>query len=188
VVAAGPGLPGADAEAGAVAALHRAAPLQGPAATVDAVTAALDGAGVVHLAAHGRVHPSNPLFTSLTFADGPLTVYDVERLQRPPRVVVLAACDVGRSTVRAGDELIGLSATFLALGTSQVVASVVPIPDAETVPLMVAFHRRLAAGTPTVPALAAAQAELGAGAPEAMAAAAGFVSIGRAPATGEFVN
>jgi tetratricopeptide (TPR) repeat protein len=188
VVAAGPGLPGADAEAGAVAALHRAVPLQGPAATVDAVTAALDGAGVVHLAAHGRVHPSNPLFTSLTFADGPLTVYDVERLQRPPRVVVLAACDVGRSTVRAGDELIGLSATFLALGTSQVVASVVPIPDAETVPLMVAFHRRLAAGTPTVPALAAAQAELGAGAPEAMAAAAGFVSIGRALATGEFVN
>jgi CHAT domain-containing protein len=68
------------------------------------------------------------------------------------------------------------------------VASVIPVPDAETVPLMVAFHRRLAAGTPTVPALAAAQAELGSGAPEAMAAAAGFVSIGRAPATGEFVN
>jgi tetratricopeptide (TPR) repeat protein len=188
VVAAGPGLPGAEREAAAVAALHRVTPRQGLAATVDAVAAALDGAGVVHLAAHGRVHPSNPLFTSLTFADGPLTVYDVERLRQPPQVVVLAACDVGRSAVQAGDELIGLSATFLALGTSQVVASVIPVPDAETVPLMVAFHRRLAAGTPTVPALAAAQAELGAGAPGAMAAAAGFVSIGRAPATGEFVN
>jgi CHAT domain-containing protein len=188
VVAAGPGLPGAEREAAAVAALHRVTARQGPAAMVDAVAAALDGAGVVHLAAHGRVHPSNPLFTSLTLADGPLTVYDVERLRRPPRVVVLAACDVGRSAVQAGDELIGLSATFLALGTSQVVASVIPVPDAETVPLMVAFHRRLAAGVPTVPALAAAQAELGAGEPEAMAAAAGFVSIGRAPATGEFVK
>ena len=188
VVAAGPGLPGAEREAAAVAALHRVTPRQGLAATVDAVAAALDGAGIVHLAAHGRVHPSNPLFTSLTFTDGPLTVYDVECLRQPPQVVVLAACDVGRSAVQAGDELIGLSATFLALGTSQVVASVIPVPDAETVPLMVAFHRRLAAGTPTVPALAAAQAELGAGAPEAMAAAAGFVSIGRAPATGEFVN
>jgi CHAT domain-containing protein len=103
-------------------------------------------------------------------------------VRRPPEVVVLAACDVGRSAVRAGDELIGLSATFLALGTSQVVASVVPVPDAETVPLMVAFHRRLAAGTPTVPALAAAQAELGHREPETMAAAAGFVTIGRAPA------
>jgi CHAT domain-containing protein/tetratricopeptide (TPR) repeat protein len=188
VVAAGPGLPGAQREAAAVAALHRVTPRLGPAATVEAVAAALDGAGVVHLAAHGRVHPSNPLFTSLTFADGPLTVYDVERLRQPPRVVVLAACDVGRSAVQAGDELIGLSATFLALGTSQVVASVVPVPDAETVPLMVAFHRRLAAGTPTVPALAAAQAELGYGEPDAMAAAAGFVSIGTAPATGEPVK
>jgi tetratricopeptide (TPR) repeat protein len=188
MVAAGPGLPGADAEAAAVAALHRVSPRQGPAATVDAVATGLDGAGVAHLAAHGRVHPNNPLFTSLTFADGPLTVYDVERLRHPPRVVVLAACDVGRSTVRAGDELMGLSAAFLALGTSQVVASVVPIPDAETVPLMVALHRRLAAGMPTVPALAAAQAELGSGAPEAMAAAAGFVSIGRAPATGELIK
>ena len=185
MVAAGPGLPGAAQEAAAVAALHRVTPRLGPAATVEAVAAALDGAGVAHLAAHGRVHPSNPLFTSLTFADGPLTVYDVERLRRPPRVVVLAACDVGRSAVQAGDELIGLSATFLALGTSQVVASVVPVPDAETVPLMVAFHRRLAAGTPTVPALAAAQTELGYGEPDAMAAAAGFISIGTAPATGE---
>jgi CHAT domain-containing protein len=147
------------------------------------VASALDGAGVAHLAAHGRVHPSNPLFTSLTFADGPLTVYDVERLRQPPTVVVLAACDVGRSAVRAGDELMGLSAAFLALGTRQVVASVVPVPDAETVPLMVAFHRRVAKGTATVPALAAAQAELGAGVPEAMAASAGFVSIGRAPTT-----
>jgi CHAT domain-containing protein len=88
---------------------------------------------------------------------------------------------VGRSAVRAGDEVMGLSATFLALGTSQVVASVVPVPDAETVPLMVAFHRRLAAGTPTVPALAAAQAEAGHGEAESMAAAAGFISIGTAP-------
>jgi CHAT domain-containing protein len=181
VVAAGPGLPGAEREAAAVADLHRVTPLLHGAAAVDAVAAALDGASVAHLSAHGRIHPSNPLFTSLTFADGPLTVYDVERLRRPPRVVVLAACDVGRSAVRAGDEVMGLSATFLALGTSQVVASVVPVPDAETVPLMVAFHRRLAAGTPTVPALAAAQAEAGHGDAESMAAAAGFISIGTAP-------
>jgi tetratricopeptide (TPR) repeat protein len=183
LAAAGPGLPGAEREAVAVAALHRVTPLLGPAAAVDTVAAGLDGAAVAHLAAHGRIHPNNPLFTSLTFADGPLTVYDVERLRRPPRVVVLAACDVGRSAVRAGDEVMGLSATFLALGTSQVVASVVPVPDAETVPLMVAFHRRLAAGTPAVPALAAAQAELGHCEAETMAAAAGFVSIGTTPAT-----
>jgi CHAT domain-containing protein len=181
VVASGPGLPGAEREAAAVAALHQVAPLLSGAATVDSVAAGLDGARVAHLAAHGRIHPSNPLFTSLTFADGPLTVYDVEQLRRPPEVVVLAACDVGRSAAHAGGELMSLSAAFLALGTRQVVASVVPVPDAETVPLMVAFHRRLAAGTPTVPALAAAQAELGRGDPAAMAAAVRFISIGTAP-------
>ena len=182
LVAAGPGLPGADTEAAAIAALHQVSALAGAAATVEAVTASLDGARLAHLAAHGRVHPDNPLFTSLTFADGPLTVYDVERLRQAPQLVVLAACDVGRSAVRAGDELLGLSATFLALGTRHVIASVVPVPDAETAPLMIAFHRLLATGVPATPALAQAQTQLGLSHPAAIAAAAGFVSIGTCPA------
>ena len=178
VVAAGPGLPGAETEAVAVAALHKATALLGAEATVGAVTTGLDGASLAHLAAHGRIHPNNPLFTSLTFADGPLTVYDIEQLHQAPQVVVLAACDVGRSAVPAGDELMGLSATFLALGTRYVIASVVPVPDAETAPLMIAFHQLLAAGEPATPALAQAQRHLGSDHPSAMAAAAGFVSIG----------
>ncbi len=178
LVVAGPGLPGADTEAAAVAAVHQVAALTGTAATVAAVTARLDGARLAHLAAHGHIHPNNPLFTSLALADGPLTVYDVERLRQPPQLVVLAACDVGRLTVRPGDELLGLSAAFLALGTEHVIASVVPVPDAETAPLMVAFHRLLAAGVPAATALAQAQAQLSHGHPAAVAAAAGFVSIG----------
>ena len=85
LVAAGPGLPGAEREAAAVAALHGVRPLLGGTATVDSVAAGLDGARVAHLAAHGRVHPSNPLFTSLTFTDGPFTVYDVEQCGGRPR-------------------------------------------------------------------------------------------------------
>ncbi len=178
MVAAGPGLPGADAEAAVIAALHQVTALAGEGATVEAVTTELDGARLAHLAAHGHIHPNNPLFTSLTFADGPLTVYDLKRLRRAPQLVVLAACDVGRSAVRAGDELLGLSATFLALGTRGIIASVVPIPDAETAPLMIAFHRLLAAGKPATPALAQAQEQVSSTHPAAMAAAAGFVSIG----------
>ena len=112
VVAAGPGLPGAETEALAVAALHKVTALVGAAATVEAVATGLDGSSLAHLAAHGRIHSDNPLFTSLTFADGPLTVYDIEQLHQAPQVVILAACDVGRSAVKAGDELMGLSATF----------------------------------------------------------------------------
>jgi CHAT domain-containing protein len=176
-VAVGPGLPTGRTEAEAVAAIHGTKPLVDAAATVEAVTAALGTASVMHLAAHGRFHVQNPLFSSLMLADGPLTVYDLERLDRVPTMVVLAACDSGRSVVCAGDELLGMSASFLAHGAQQLVASVVPVPDAETGPLMVEFHRLLVAGLPAPEALARAQQEV-TGDEAVIAAAAGFVCIG----------
>ena len=51
-------------------------------ATVEAAMAALDGAGLAHVAAHGHFRADSPLFSSLELADGPLTVHDLERLQR----------------------------------------------------------------------------------------------------------
>ena len=177
-VIAGPRLPGALAEAGQVAAVHGTQPVVGPAATVDAVLAALTTATVAHVAAHGRLHADNPLFSDLLLADGPLVVYDLERLATAPHTVVLAACDGGRSVVHAGDELLGLSSAFIALGAAQLVGSVIPVPDAETAPLMVLLHRRLAAGDPPASALAAAQHELRGDDPAALAAAAGFICLG----------
>jgi hypothetical protein len=178
VVAAGPGLAGAREEAAAIAEIHGCAPLLDDAATADAVLAALPAADLAHLAAHGRLVPDNPLFSSLRFADGPVVVHDLERLRTVPRTVVLAACDGGRSVVHTGDELLGLAATFLACGSAQLVASVLPIPDAETAPLMVALHRRLVAGEPCATALADAQQAMRDAGPAALAAAAGFVCLG----------
>ena len=177
VAIAGPGLPGAVEEAAAVAALYGITPIAGPGATVRVASAALAGAEVAHLATHGRVHPEHPLLSALTLADGPLTAYDLERLDPVPRLVVLAGCDTGRPTVRAGDELLGLSASLIARGTVQVIASVVPVPDALTAPLMTALHRGLLAGHPAAQALANAQARLDEAEPHD-AVAAGFVSIG----------
>jgi tetratricopeptide (TPR) repeat protein len=177
-VAAGPGLPGARDEAEAVAAIHGTTALQGAATTVQAVTAALHRADLVHLAAHGRVRADNPLFSSLRLADGPLTLFDLERLDRVAPTVVLAACDSGRPVVFTGDELLGFSATLLSLGTQQLIGSVVPVPDVETAPLMIAFHQRLAAGHDAASALSQAQQQLAADEGRTMAAAAGFICIG----------
>jgi tetratricopeptide (TPR) repeat protein len=177
-VVAGPNLSGAHAEAVAVAAIHATEALTGPAATVAATMAALDGARLAHLATHGSVHPDNPLFSALMLADGPLTAYDLERLPRLPQVVILASCDSGRLVVRAGDELLGLAATLLSHGARQIVASVVPVPDVETASLMVELHRSLAAGTPPAAALATVQANALDDAGPAAAAAAGFVCLG----------
>jgi tetratricopeptide (TPR) repeat protein len=187
-VAAGPRLPGAREEAQAVAAVHGTTALLDGAATADKVLAALGSAGLVHLAAHGRLSADNPLFSELLLADGPLVVYDLEQLPHVPHTVVLAACDSGRSVVRTGDELLGLSAAFIARGAAQLVASVVPIPDAQTAPLMVAFHQRLARGESPAVALAAAQRQITGGDTggdtAALAAAAGFVCLGAGMLTG----
>lgn len=176
-VVAGPGLPGADFEASAVAAIHGTAALRGPAATASAVTAALDGAAMVHMAAHGRLSAQNPLFSSLLLADGPLFVHDLEHLTHAPHTVILAACDSGRSIVPIGDELLGLSATFLARGTVQLIASMLPLPDLETADLMIELHRRMALGEPPAVALANAQTRTQPTA-AALVAAAGFVCLG----------
>ena len=176
VVVAGPGLPGAKQEAAAIARMYGASALSGPDATVGAVLAELTGADVAHLAAHGRVHPEHPLFSSLQLTDGPLTGYDLEQLRPVPRLVVLAGCNTGRHAVLAGEELLGLTATLLARGARQVIATVVPIPDTDTAPVMTAFHEQLLAGRSAASALARAQAGVGGGG--AQTAAAGFVCIG----------
>jgi hypothetical protein len=178
VVAAGPALPGADAEARAVAAVHHVAPLLAADATAERVLRSIDGAGTVHLAAHGRLVPHNPLFSELLLADGPLFAYDIERLAQAPHTVVLAACESGRSVVCAGDELLGLGAMFLARGSSRLVASPLPVPDAETAPLMTALHRDVVAGRPVAEALARAQQAVRGNGDATDVAAGSFVCVG----------
>jgi tetratricopeptide (TPR) repeat protein len=180
-LAAGPELVGARSEARRVATLYGTTALVDGDATTAAVLSSMDGADLVHLAAHGKLAAEHPLFSYLLLADGPLYAYDLERLPIAPSTVVLAACDAGRSVVYAGDELLGLGAAFMARGTRQLIASVLPVPDAATAPLMVAMHRLLAKGVAPAEALAAAQVCVAAeGDPVTTAAAAGFVCLGSA--------
>jgi tetratricopeptide (TPR) repeat protein len=159
LVVAGPRLAGAEHEAATIGSLYPSAQvLSGPGAEVAAVLAALEGAGIAHIAAHASFRADNGLWSSLELADGRLTVYELEQLRRPPQVVVLSACQSGLSAVRPGDEVMGLVAALLTLGARSVVASVVPVEDRASEGLMVAFHRRLLAGDPPAVALAGAQA------------------------------
>ena len=153
---AGPGLAHAEAEVAAVRARHPSAlVLTGAAATADAVRTALDGAATAHLAVHGTFQPGNALFSSLRLADGPLVAYDLEHLARPPRLMILSACDAGRADVRAGEAVMGLVTGALSYGTGTVVAGLTPVGDAATRSLMTAFHGHLARGLPPAEALAA---------------------------------
>ena len=155
VVAAGPDVPLADVEAEHVAACHQESRiLAGRAATVASVEEAMLGADVAHLVCHGRFSSQNPMFSSLLLADGPMFVYDLERLAPAPGVVVLSACHAGSHATPVGREILGLTASLLARGPRSVVAATVPIPDAlSTVGLMTQLHTSLAAGAGAAAAL-----------------------------------
>ena len=91
--------------------------------------AALDGAWLAHIAAHGRFRADSPLFSSLRMHDGPLTVYDFEQLRRAPYRLILSSCDSGLQAPAGADELLGLVSSLLPLGTAGIVAGVVPLND-----------------------------------------------------------
>jgi CHAT domain-containing protein len=157
VLVAGPDLQHALPEVSQIAAGYPGShPLVAAAATVDATLRALDGAPLAHLAAHGHHDRENVLFSRLDLADGPLMAYDVQRLSQAPRHVVLSACDVGRTVVRPGDEILGFTAALLHLGTATVISSVSRVDDETALALMTAYHRALSAGFRPAEALALA--------------------------------
>jgi hypothetical protein len=128
--------------------------LDGPHATVSAVLAALDGAEIAHLAAHGAHEPTNALFSRLELADGPLFAHELSRLRQPPRHVVLAACELALNHIRPGDEALGFAGALLAGGVRTVIAAVTRVGDTAAANAMVDYHARLATGTRPAVALA----------------------------------
>ncbi|MGN9911365.1 CHAT domain-containing protein [Phytohabitans sp. LJ34] len=181
----GPGLDASAVELKQLAALYPdAVVLSEGAATAAATLAALDGAWTAHVAAHGTFHSGNPLFSALSLDDGPLMVHDLGRLRRAPLRLVLSSCESGvAGTVAAAgasvvDELLGMVTALVPLGTASILASVVPVHDGATAPLMVAFHERLRAGASFAEALLTVRAGTG-GDPVAVATALSFLALGR---------
>ena len=146
-------------------------------ATADRVMAAMDGAWLVHMAAHGTFRGDSPLFSAIELDDGPLTVYDLERLKQAPYRVVLSSCSSAIGVAVGADELLGLVSALISLGSAGVVASVVPVNDPATVPLMTALHDHLRAGSDLAGALTLARHAVSDD-PVAQATACSFIALG----------
>jgi tetratricopeptide (TPR) repeat protein len=174
VLVAGPDLAAAGTEVATLAAGNPGARvLRGDDATVDRVVAAVAGADLVHVAAHGRFRSDGPLFSSFRLADGALTIYDLERVGTlPGSTFVLPVCDAAAPKVTVGDEVLGTAAALLGLGARSVLAPLLPVPDAATTPFVLAVHEALRSGLPAGAALVEARAAV----PGAVADA--FVCIG----------
>jgi tetratricopeptide (TPR) repeat protein len=175
LLAAGPELPAAPTEVEKLATLYRRPTLLvGAAATADAALHALGRSRVAHLACHGSYRADNPLFSTLSFADGPLTVYDLERCPTMPRTVVLSACSVATSSVLRGGTLLGLASALMTFGASTIIAPLTPVSDEQVVPVMVGVHRAMVGGAS--PAAALSRTVSGDGVIDPTAAA--FMAIG----------
>jgi len=135
--------------------------LQGDAASVDAVTSLAARVDVLHVAAHGRHAVDNALFSGLELSDGTLFGYDIDRIDHVPDVIVLSACEGGRSSVRWGEEAVGMARIWLSAGARCVIATPVVVADDDACELLGTLHGELAAGRAPAEALAAASTRTG---------------------------
>jgi CHAT domain-containing protein len=134
--------------------------LAGDAATATSLRAALPGPDAVHLACHGLFRADNAGFSALKLEDGWLTALDLLDYNFTGSLVVLSACESGRSRPLPGDELLGLPRALLGAGAATVVVSQWLVQDDAAADLMAHFYRELSNGHNPTAALRSAQLAL----------------------------
>ena len=108
---------------------------------------------LLHLATHSDFNRLNPMFSGLQLEpddlnDGRLEVHEVLQLELDADLVTLSACDTALGSgyfteVPAGDEFVGLTRAFLAIGSDAVMATLWEVDDRSSVKLMQRFYQYL---------------------------------------------
>jgi CHAT domain-containing protein/Tol biopolymer transport system component len=111
---------------------------------------------------HGVFDDANPLFSALLLApdkknDGRLEAHEIFSLNLHAYMVAMSACETGLGTIRGGDEVIGLSRSFIYAGVSSLMSSLWKVDDLATAVLIKRFFRNLAEGMSRAEALRQAQ-------------------------------
>ena len=104
---------------------------------------------IVHLSAHGQLDTQDPLASRIYLSpgageDGMLEVHEVYELRLTNTdLVVLSACETNLGQRSRGDDIIGLTRSFIYAGTASVMASLWKVNDFATKELMTAFYKHL---------------------------------------------
>jgi hypothetical protein len=133
--------------------------LTGPDASAARVAALAERVDVLHLAGHGRHSGEHPLFSGVELADGPWFGYDIDALAHTPGTIVLSACELGRVSVRSGEEAVGMTAAWLHAGARHVLSSPALVADHVACDALARWHALVAGGAAPAVALAAVSAE-----------------------------
>jgi CHAT domain-containing protein/Tfp pilus assembly protein PilF len=147
-------LPEAERQVRALADLYgpeRSRVYVGPDAREDRAKLEAGSCRILHIATHGIVNDSSPLYSHLVLArpeggsdeDGLLEAWEIMDLDLKADLVVLSACDTARGRVAPGEGMVGLAWAFFIAGCPTTVVSQWSVEAASTTELMVEFHRNL---------------------------------------------
>jgi len=140
-------LPGAEAEARAIAPLLKTQAITGAQGTKAAIVPKMRQASIIHLATHGLLDDVRGLGSAIALApsgkdDGLLTAEEIFDMKLQANLVVLSACNTGEGRI-TGDGVIGLSRALISAGVPSVIVSLWAVPDAPTSELMRSFYQNL---------------------------------------------
>jgi CHAT domain-containing protein len=140
-------LPGAEAEAIAIAPLLNTQAITGAQGTKAAIVQKMPQASIIHLATHGLLDDVRGLGSAIALApsgtdDGLLTAEEIFDMKLQANLVVLSACNTGEGRI-TGDGVIGLSRALISAGVPSVIVSLWSVPDAPTSELMQSFYQNL---------------------------------------------
>ena len=140
-------LPGAEAEARAIAPLLNTQAITGAQGTKAAIIQKMPQASIIHLATHGLLDDVHGLGSAIALApsgsdDGLLTAEEIFDMKLQANLVVLSACNTGFGRI-TGDGVIGLSRALISAGVPSVIVSLWAVPDAPTSELMQSFYQNL---------------------------------------------
>ncbi|MCI0511670.1 CHAT domain-containing protein [candidate division KSB1 bacterium] len=111
---------------------------------------------------HGEYDAKNPLFSALLLSpdqahDGRLEANEIFSLRLNSYLIVMSACETGLGTLTGGDEVIGLSRSFIFAGAAALMSSLWKVDDLATAVLIKRFFRNLKDGANRSEALRKAQ-------------------------------
>jgi tetratricopeptide (TPR) repeat protein len=149
-------LPEAERQVNAIRQIYGAAKSRvyiGAAANEEHAKAEAGSYRILHLATHGILNNSSPMYSYLQLAhtegdrneDGLLEAWEIMKLDLKADLVVLSACETARGRVGTGEGMIGLSWALFIAGSPTSILSQWKVDSASTTELMVEFHRQLKA-------------------------------------------
>jgi len=106
---------------------------------------------ILHLATHGIVDNTSPMYSKLVFSqtdenpdeDGFLEAWEILNLNLNADLVILSACDTAQGRIGPGEGMIGLAWTLFVAGASTTVVSQWEVDSSSTTKLMIDLHRNL---------------------------------------------